>query len=66
MNEKELLAALRTLAGWATGSNKTGNPYLHREVKQALKLIAKIDGYPAEEWLDARTEVYSDERISHE
>ncbi len=60
--EAELVIALRILAGWATGGNKSGNPYSHPEVKQALKLIAKIDGYPPGEWLDARTKLYHNER----
>ena len=59
--EEKLLVALRILLAWATGGDKSGNPYLYPAVKEALELIAEIDG--TQNWLDARTELYDLERI---
>ena len=47
-----LLAALRHLAGWATGANRTGNPYCHKPVIDALKAIKRAEGFDGH-WTDA-------------
>jgi hypothetical protein len=51
----ELKQLLMDLLEWAKGNrgSKTINPYAVPEVKQALKVLAKIQGIT--KWLDAQT-----------
>lgn len=45
-NKNELIKALANLLEWAKGNrgSKSGNPYLFPEVKNALKVLGKIEG----------------------
>jgi hypothetical protein len=49
---RELIRALENLLLWATGQDKTGNPYCKPQVKQALQAIAKERGLSADRYLD--------------
>lgn len=53
--EQELTSTLCDLLEWAKGNRgtKSGNPYTIPEVKDALTLLAKIQG--VENYLDAKT-----------
>ena len=49
---RELIAALVILGQWATGQNRTGNPYNKPAVKQALMDLARERGLSPENYLD--------------
>jgi len=55
VSSSELIKALANLLEWAKGNrgSKTGNPYGFLEVKNALKVLAKIDG--VKNYLDVDT-----------
>lgn len=52
----ELVASLRSIVRWATGLDRSGNPYCHAEVKAALKALARYDGISEKNYLDVNLE----------
>jgi hypothetical protein len=51
-----LLYSLKNLAAWATGPDKSGNPYSHQPVQEALKAIHEIERPASTDphaWMDA-------------
>lgn len=52
---QELADSLKILCAWATGGNRTGNPYGHEPVKQALTILDRWQGGSGE-WGNAITD----------
>ena len=50
----ELVGALKQLAAWATGSDRTGNPYCKEPIKNALAVLDRAQGGTGD-WQTART-----------
>jgi hypothetical protein len=46
-SKQEIANALEILLKWATGSDRSGNPYCDRPVKYALSVLARQKGLPA-------------------
>ena len=62
-NKNELIKALANLLEWAKGNrgSKSGNPYLFPEVKNALKVLGKLQGV---NYLDVDTKKLSEALVS--
>lgn len=53
----DLEGALRGLLRWATGGDRTGNPYCVPEVKAGLQALATIDGHNDPLGVDLKKEI---------
>lgn len=51
-SKAEVVKALEILAKWATGSDRTGNPYCQPEIKHTLRVLARERGMNPENYLD--------------
>jgi hypothetical protein len=51
-SKKEVVNALEILLKWATGGNRTGNPYCVSAIKHAMKIIARERGMAEGNYLD--------------